>query len=131
MIYEYGKVIFTGQTLEVYRFENAPKVATGPRKRRSQADNGGPRTPTRRSYGNVKRLKRNFVRLVQSNLSAKGAPAFLTLTCATNATLDTALQFLENSTAISKKNLEILYRISQYQSSRSVDRLISTSSFGD
>lgn len=91
MIYEYGKTIFTGQTLEVYRFEKTPRVATGPRRKRATSDNDGPRTPGPRRYDSIRRLRRDFLRLVQTNLSGKGAPTFITLTFASVATLDAGL----------------------------------------
>jgi len=92
MIYDYGKTIFTGTTLEVYRFENAPRVATNKRKRRAAPIDDGPRSPGPRRYDSVRRLRRDFIRLVQTNLSSKGPATFVTLTFATNATLDEGLE---------------------------------------
>jgi len=92
MLYEYGKTIFTGQTLEVYRFEKAPKVATGPRRKRSAPVDDGPRIAGPRRHDSIRRLRRDFLRLVQTQLSAKGPPTFLTLTFASNAALDVGLE---------------------------------------
>jgi len=103
MQYEYSKAIFTGQTLEVYRYEKAPQVATGPRRRKAKPDNGGPCPAPKRRYDTVKRLRRNFTRLVQSQLSAKGAPAFLTLTFSANATLDDGLEVFRQFNKRAKK----------------------------
>lgn len=103
MIYEYGKTIVAGQTVEVYRYERAPQVALGTKRKRTQTDSGGPRTPVPRRYDSIRRLKRGFTRHVQANLSGKGAPSFLTLTFATNADLNTGLQCFREFIALAKK----------------------------
>jgi len=72
----YTKVIQSGNQLEVYEYEN-----NLPERRKSskKGSRGGRKTLARRS-DNVERLRRNFVRLVRSNLDGVECPLFLTLT---------------------------------------------------
>jgi len=72
----YSKVVKSGNFLEIYEYsKNLPE-----RKPRRRSDKGKyPRSASRRA-DNVKRLKRDFTRLVMSNLGGAGSPAFLTLT---------------------------------------------------
>lgn len=103
MIYEYQKAIFTGETLEVYQYERAPQVATGGKPRGRKADSGRSGVAPEKRHDSIRRARRGFLRLVQANLSAKGAPAFLTLTFASNADLDTGLQCFREFNQRSKK----------------------------
>jgi len=106
MIYEYSKSIFTGQTLEVYRYERAPKVATGVRRRLpKETDSSGDGPPVKRRWDNIRRLRRGFLRLVQSQLSANGAPSFATLTFAANVPLDPALLCFREFTKLLRQEL--------------------------
>jgi len=91
-LYEYTKAIFTGQTLEVYRFEKKPALAVS-RKRVPRETNDGGFVPTlERRQDNLRRVRRKFLRLVQTELAHKGAPSFATLTFATNVDLSTAFR---------------------------------------
>jgi len=105
MIYEYTKSIFTGETLEVYRYERAPKVSSGPKRLRKAADVRGSTDAAPRRWDNIRRLKGGFLRLVQSHLSATGTPTFVTLTFASNVPLDPALQCFREFTKILRKEL--------------------------
>jgi len=104
MIYEYTKSIFTGQTLEVYRFEKAPRVAAR-KPRKSKDPSGGHNITPERRFDNIRRVRRGFLRLVQTNLSANGAPSFATLTFATNSTLDPSIQCFREFVKILRKEL--------------------------
>jgi len=103
MQYEYGKAIFTGQTLEVYRFERAPKVATSRKPRRIKTDAERLSSSLERRNDNIRRLRRGFLRLVSTNLHGNGAPAFLTLTFAANTTLDVGLECFREFNRYAKK----------------------------
>jgi len=103
MIYEYGKCIFTGTTLEVYRFEKTPKLPSGGRRKRPETGKWRSSAPVPRRWDDIRRLRRNFLRLVQSHLSSKGAPSFLTLTFASNATLDVGLECFREFVKRAKK----------------------------
>jgi len=103
MEYEYEKAIFTGQTLEVYRFEKAPKVAKNRNRVRSTANDGGYRPLALRHPDNMRRLKRGFIRLVQTNLVSKGPPSFLTLTFAANADIGVGLRCFREFNLLTKK----------------------------
>jgi len=103
MIYEYEKSIFTGTTLEVYRYEKAPRVATGGNPRGRKPDGGRSGDPTLRRPDTMRRLRRGFLRLVQINLSTKGPPSFLTLTFAANADVGIGLRCFREFNAFAKK----------------------------
>lgn len=91
MIYEHTKSIFSGQILEVYRFQNTPRISTKPRRPRKEKEAVGSDNVAPRRHDNIRRLRRGFLRLVQSNLAEHGAPSFVTLTFVSNIALDPAL----------------------------------------
>lgn len=103
MIYDYGKTIYSGTLLEVYRFEKAPRLASSTGRRRKSSDSTRSSTPGPRRWDSVKRLRRNFTRLVQTQLAGKGAPAFLTLTFVSNADIEFGLLCFKDFNRRAKK----------------------------
>lgn len=73
----YLKVIKAGDQYEIYRYEQEP-IETPKRSRRGVAT--GPRRAIKRTFANSRRARKNFIRLVRSNLTGTERPAFLTLT---------------------------------------------------
>lgn len=90
--YEYTKAIFSGSLLEVYRFENAPKVSVRRKRVPRETNNSGDYPSLERRHDNLRRLRRGFLRLVSTNLRGKGAPSFLTLTFVSDVSICVALE---------------------------------------
>lgn len=105
MNYEYSKSIFTGQTLEVYRYERAPKMATGHERPRKKPSSRRPDITPERRFDNIRRVRRGFLRLVQSNLAGNGAPSFATLTFAANSALTPSLLCFREFVSFLRKEL--------------------------
>lgn len=74
----YLKIIKSDTQYEVYRYENAP-LPTKARRSRKGVENGY-RRPIIRTFANSRRARKDFIRLVRSNLTGDERPAFLTLT---------------------------------------------------
>lgn len=74
----YTKIIQSGSLLEVFEYEKTPHVV----RRVSQKRRRGKRFPANkaRRWDNIARCRKNFIRLVSSNLSGKNPPSFFTFT---------------------------------------------------
>jgi len=88
----YTKLIKSGNLLEIYQYEQAPKVSSAPRRKRTPeaADSGGRSRSAQWRIGNAVRAKRRFVRLVRANINGSSKPAFITLTMHAITTLPEA-----------------------------------------
>jgi len=74
----YLKIIQSHDQYEIYRYENAP-LETKHRISRRGVERG-PRRVIQRSFANTRRARKDFIRLVRSNLTGESCPSFLTLT---------------------------------------------------
>jgi len=72
----YTKIVRSGNLIELYEYEkHLPD-----RRRKPKKDNGRYRAVNKRRVDNVQRCRKNFLRLVRSNLGGDESPVFLTLT---------------------------------------------------
>lgn len=87
----YSKTIYSGNYLETYEYEKAPRITARRRKSVSKTQKQLRDTDIKpRSPANIRRLRKNFIRLVRSNLTGEVAPAFLTLTMLSIVGIETA-----------------------------------------
>lgn len=79
---EYTKVIHSGNTLEIYQYEKAPKVSANRTRKRipKTPDSGGFEPPDSKRWDNIRRARKGFIRLVQANCAGDLKPALVTLT---------------------------------------------------
>jgi len=75
-------VIQSGNTLEIYEYEQAPKIsANRPRKHVSKdADRGGSDPSPQKRWDNIRRTRKGFIRLVRANCTGDVNPSLVTLT---------------------------------------------------
>lgn len=78
--YKYNKIIQTGDTIEIYQYENRPN--TGPKRGRRKKKNSNlvNLKPRERRFDNVGRQKQSFRRLVRANTRESEPPMLVTLT---------------------------------------------------
>jgi len=80
----YIKFIKSGNLLEYFEYEKTPHVS------RKKKINTGRKKSSSRRVDNVKRLKRQFVRIVRSNIEGVGVPVFFTFTMVEVVRIDVA-----------------------------------------
>lgn len=73
----YVKIIQSGNTYEIYKYEKEPPIPT---RKGTKRPRDGQRRLNRRTGLNVERTRKNFIRIVRSNLTGTECPALITLT---------------------------------------------------
>jgi len=88
----YVKIIKSGRTYEIYRYEREPS----PVRRSSRRGSSRPRynRPSTRTGLNAARTRKNFIRLVRSNISPEKCPSLVTLTMRDSVRIDLAYKCL-------------------------------------
>lgn len=94
----YTKSIYSGEYLEIYHYEKAPKLTGRKHRKRETPSDGRRPDPKPRRYDNILRLRKKFIRLVRSNTSPANPPTLLTLTMRTNVGIETGLPLFNRFT---------------------------------
>lgn len=89
----YKKVIISGNTVETYEYEKDLNKST--KQRKARINKGYKHSYTRRK-DNVRRLRKNFVRLVRSNLTGNECPLFFTFTMVAVIRIEPAYECFSN-----------------------------------
>jgi len=76
----YTRIIRSGNIIEIYKYERPISPPTFRKNRIQAARNGNIRTPKKRRSDNCYRLRKNFRRICDANLTGDEIPSFLTLT---------------------------------------------------
>jgi len=73
----YTKIVQSGNTFEIYRYEKEPPI---PNRKGTQRPRDRQRRTNRRTGLNIERTRKNFIRIVRSNLTGTECPSLITLT---------------------------------------------------
>lgn len=93
-MYDYHRVLDSGNILEIWSYEKAPRPHAKPRKRiQKEASSLGDRIASRRRKDNIRRTRQRFVKLVSINCARAGVPALLTLTMRSIVPIETSSKF--------------------------------------
>lgn len=87
----YVKIIQSGNTYEIYKYEKEPPI---PNRKGTKRPRDGQRRPRKRTGLNLERTRKNFVRIVRSNLTGTECPSLITLTMRDIVSIDLAYSCL-------------------------------------
>jgi hypothetical protein len=112
---EYRKIIKSGNVVEVYSYEKAPKLegrprAKGQHRSREVSDDGRLPDLARKREDNIKRCRQKFIRLVRANTGRADTNALITLTYAAIVDIETATRHFNQFTGLLRKTLGTDFR---------------------
>lgn len=99
----YVKIVKSGDLIETYVYEKTP-ITSRPRRKEKVSSPGRFRRVVRRRGDNIARTRKNFRRLVQSNLTGVELPALLTLTMVDVVRVDHAYICLKGFFSVLKRD---------------------------
>lgn len=111
----YRKIIKSGNVVEVYSYEKAPKIEGRPRSKgkhtlRKVPDDGRLPDIARKREDNIKRCRQKFIRLVRANTGRADTNALITLTYAAIVDIKTATRHFNQFTGILRRALGADFR---------------------